>query len=92
MLRSENQRAPGKGEAGRAQESVGLPCIPRQTQRSSFRAELKTQLGRGEGEPWPAPLRGAGLEEERPASRRGPRGLQDSNMGLIRLLRWGGGH
>lgn len=61
------EAAPGKGEAGRAQEAVGLPYFPRKP-RSSFRAELKSQLGRGREVPRSASLREAGLEGERPAA------------------------
>lgn len=84
------EAAPGKGEAGRARESVGLPYFPRKP-RSSFRAELKFQLGRGVGGALVCILAG-GWAGRRAASLRGPSGLQDSNMDLMWLLRWGGGH
>lgn len=84
------EAAPGKGEAGRAQEAVGLPYFPRKP-RSSFRAELKSQLGRGEGGATVCILAG-GWAGRRAASLRGPSELQDSNMDLMWLLRRGGGH
>lgn len=84
------ETAPGNGEAGRAQEAVGLPYFPRKP-RSSFRAELKSQLGRGEGGA-PVCILAGGWTGRSAASRRGPSGLQDSNLDLMWLLRWGGGH